>query len=157
MPDYTPKYGNCYTFNAQENSARDSNVPRVASLTGRDYGKTCFLPPSFLFFFPARVPLGPGGYRDYGKISLLTPSYVKLLRTYYPKLGPEKCGLGSGSGFTPRARAFAGLAWPGLAWPGGQARGLACGLSLKTRPPRAWAWARSGPTQSNYTPRSRIA
>jgi hypothetical protein len=46
----------------------------------------------------------------------------------------------AGSGFTLRARAFAGLAWPG-----GRARGLACGLSPKTRPAQAWAWARSGP------------
>jgi hypothetical protein len=51
------------------------------------------------------------------------------------------CGLGSGSGFTMRAWAFAGLAWPG-----GQARGLDRGLSPKTRPARAQAWARSGPS-----------
>jgi hypothetical protein len=35
------------------------------------------------------------------------------------------CGLGSGSGFTLRARAFAGLAWPGGGlgvWPAGLAQ-----------------------------------
>jgi hypothetical protein len=36
--DYTPKYGNCYTFNSMDNFANDPNTPRKASLTGRDYG-----------------------------------------------------------------------------------------------------------------------
>jgi hypothetical protein len=49
--------------------------------------------------------------------------------------GPVKCGLGSGSGFTLRARAFAALAWPG-----GHSRGLDCRLSPKTRPARTWAF-----------------
>jgi hypothetical protein len=39
----------------------------------------------------------------------------------------------AGLGFTLWAQAFAGLAW-------GRARGLACGLSPKTRPARAWAF-----------------
>ena len=38
-PDVTPKYGNCYTFNSMANIANDPDVPRYASLTGRDYGK----------------------------------------------------------------------------------------------------------------------
>ena len=38
MLDYTPKYGNCYTFNSIDND-NDTDVPRRASLTGRDYGK----------------------------------------------------------------------------------------------------------------------
>ncbi len=36
--DFTPKYGNCYTFNSMENAKRDLEIPRKASLTGRDYG-----------------------------------------------------------------------------------------------------------------------
>jgi hypothetical protein len=35
--------------------------------------------------------------------------------------------------------AGSGFCGPGLPWPGGQAWGLACGLSPKTRP--TWAWA----------------
>jgi hypothetical protein len=49
--------------------------------------------------------------------------------------GWARVGLGLGSGFTLRAWAFAGLAWPG-----GRAWDLACGLSPKTRPARAWAF-----------------
>jgi hypothetical protein len=64
--------------------------------------------------------------------------------------GPVKCGLGSGSGFTLRARALhCGL---GLlrAWPGGRAQGLACGLSPKTRP--AWAFGLCSKSRAPTSP-----
>ena len=35
----TPKYGNCFTFNTLENIGNDDNIPRLASLTGRDNGE----------------------------------------------------------------------------------------------------------------------
>jgi hypothetical protein len=54
------------------------------------------------------------------------------------KLGQQACKV--------RARALhCGLGLL-LAWPGGRAWGLACGLSPKTRPALARAWARSGPS-----------
>ena len=37
---FNPKYGNCFTFNSMENAERDPQTPRLASLTGRDYGKS---------------------------------------------------------------------------------------------------------------------
>jgi len=37
IPDSNPKYGNCFTFNSMVND-KDPDVPRRASLTGRDYG-----------------------------------------------------------------------------------------------------------------------
>ncbi len=39
----TPKYGNCFTFNTLDNVANDDDVPRQATLTGRDNGKTRFV------------------------------------------------------------------------------------------------------------------
>jgi hypothetical protein len=36
----TPKYGNCFTFNTLDNAANDDDVPRQATLTGRDNGKS---------------------------------------------------------------------------------------------------------------------
>jgi hypothetical protein len=38
IPSFTPKYGYCYTYNAWANRDIDPDVPRKASLTGKDYG-----------------------------------------------------------------------------------------------------------------------
>jgi hypothetical protein len=38
ISSFTPKYGYCYTFNALANADRDPDIPRLASLTGKDYG-----------------------------------------------------------------------------------------------------------------------
>jgi hypothetical protein len=68
-------------------------------------------------------------------------------------LGLCSAGLGwaqAGSGWLGLARALhCGLGLL-LAWPGGWAWGLACGLSPKTRPARARAWARSGPNPKPF-------